>query len=716
MPRDSEIHQSHTQARDITDALVVRERNLSLVTLHNGDIPIRENYGYGLYYRDCRFLSGYIMQINGKAPTEILSSDEKGYASVTVLTNPALKDLNGRQVDKTTIGVTRDRYIAGLLSEAISVENYNSFEVAIELSLTFDSDFDDIFTVRGITRAARGEVKPPVYADGRLVLQYLGEDRHVRRTVVKFIPPPSGVEGGTCSFCLYLKPHQTGKIALTIGVEEAPAGGTQEPEDLPLEKRLKMVKASYVETMECCSNIQTNNQIFNKVFLRSLSDLRMLYMLNDGDVFYSAGVPWYDALFGRDSIIAALQVAPYNPGVARSTLLLLARYQGKKRFDWRDEEPGKILHELRVGEMANMDAIPHTPYYGSVDSTPLFLILLSEHIKWTGDMDLFHQLSDHVDAAIAWIDANTDRNGFLAYTERSTFGLYNQGWKDSIDAIFHADGSLAMHPIALAEVQGYVYMAKRRLASLFDRLGREDRAKQLRRDAAKLMWSFNEKFWMQDRQYYAQALDATGPCEVVSSNPGQALWARIVDPKRADCLVKRLFEPDMYTGWGIRTLSSGEKRYNPLGYHNGTVWPHDNSLIAMGLNKYGYKEELAQLFTGMYEAAGFYTIFRLPELFGGYHREEYDIPIKYPVANSPQAWASGTIPYMLTATLGLFPDALDQKLTLLKPSLPRWLQTVKINSLHVGNAAAKLEFQRVGESTLVNVVEKRGNLEVNVVY
>ncbi|OPY30034.1 MAG: Amylo-alpha-1,6-glucosidase [Methanocella sp. PtaU1.Bin125] len=712
----SHIHRSHTLAKDISDALVIRERNITLVTLRNGDIPIEENYGYGLYYHDTRFLSGYTLRINGKTPVSILSSDEKGYASVTVLTNPELSDLNGRPIDKATIGIRRDRFIAGLLSEAITIENFNDFPVAVEISLRFYSDFDDIFTIRGITGSTEGTVERATYNAGTLVIPYKGKDGHQRNTIISFEPAPSDVSDGTCRFYLSVGAKAVGRVALQARVEDIPPGTMYRPEPYTLERRLKMVKASYVETMECCSNVQTNNEIFNKVFLRSLSDLRMLYMMSAGDVFYSAGVPWYDALFGRDSIISSIQVIPYNPAISKSTLQLLARHQGKVYNDWRDEEPGKILHELRVGEKANLDEIPQNPYYGSVDSTPLFLIGLAEHIDWTGDMGLFHELEGNVDAALAWIDAFTDKDGFLRYSERSTFGLYNQGWKDSIDAISHADGSLARPPIALAEVQGYVYMAKRRMAMLYDRLGMEDRAKRLRKDAANLYWNFNEKFWMEDKRFFAQALDASGRCEVISSNPAQALWGEIVDRAKAEIVIGRLFEDDMDTGWGIRTLSSKEVRYNPLGYHNGSVWPHDNSMIAMGLGKYGHKKELLHLFTSMYEAAGFYPIYRLPELFGGFQREDYGIPIKYPVANSPQAWASGSVPYMLTASLGFRPDALGRKLTLMKPALPDWLLRVKINSVHVGNAAAKLEFQRMGESTLVNVMEKRGDLEVDVVY
>jgi glycogen debranching enzyme len=704
------------KAKDITGTLVIREKNLSLVALRNSDIPVENNYGYGLYYRDCRFLSGYLTRINGLPPTEILSSDEKNYSSTTVLTNPVLYDSNDKLIDNTTISIRKERFIAGELSETIDLENFNQFKVALDFSLGFQADFADIFTVRGATRGIDGKAMPPSYDQGTLTFTYQGKDGRRRETRISFDPAPSYVEGTACHYSITLEPHAYQRIAIIVSTHDLAPDEHIEPELLSMSKRLKGVQASYVETEECCINIWTNNGIFNKAFMKSLADLRMLYMIKKSDVFYSAGVPWFDALFGRDSLISSMQVLPYNPTISKSTLQLLATYQGTKTDDWRDEQPGKILHELRVGEKANLNDIPQSPYYGSVDATPLFLIVLAEHIDWTGDMGLFRQLQKNVEAALAWIDTASDKNGFLTYTRRSSRGLDNQGWKDSFDSISHSDGTLAKPPIALPEVQGYVYMAKKRMATLYDRLGNHDLAKRLRKDAANLFWNFNEKFWMEDQQFFAEALDARGQCDVISSNPGQALWGEIVEWRKAESVVKRLFEGDMYSGWGIHTLSTTEKRYNPLGYHNGTVWPHDNSFIAMGMKKYGYKDELTRLFTGMYDAAGYYMSYRLPELFGGYHRQRYSFPIKYPVACSPQAWASGTIPYMLTASLGMVPDALEEKLTLNQPQLPPWLETLKINSLHVGRGRVQLEFRRIGDSTLVNVVEKRGNLQVEVLY
>jgi len=712
------IHAAHTQVKDILGALVIRDGAYTLVTRQNGDIPIEENHGYGFYHRDCRFLSGYVLKCNGKTPIDILSSDEKGYACITMLTNQPYEDSKGQCVDKDTLSIRRDRIIPGVVDEKITITNYNPFDTTLELSLEFVSDFDDIFTVRGITSPTDGKLLPSVYEHGLLTLRYLGEDGHRRDACIAFDPPPSRVDGGLVTFDIAVKPREPQAIQIRIYARDSSTDPSGIPDPGQIQRRVRGIRASYADTMECCSNIQTDNSIFNKVFLRSLSDLRMLYMGLPVDIFYSAGVPWYDALFGRDSIISAIQVIPYNPEIARSTLRVLAAYQGKKADDWRDEQPGKVLHELRVGDNDHLNRIPDTPSYGSVDSTPLFLVLMAEYVDWTGDMRTFGDLIGSVDAAIEWIGRHGDPggSGFTSYICRSPKGLYNQCWKDSWDSMSRSDGSLAVAPIAAAEVQGYVYMAKRRIARLFERIGRHDDADRLKREAVNLRWNFNDKFWMGDKGYFAEALDEKGKCDVISSNPAQALWGEIVEREKAEAVVGRIFREDMFSGWGIRTLSADEKRYNPLGYHNGTVWPHDNSLIAMGLNKYGFKEELSVLFTSMYEAAAFYPIYRLPELFGGFHRGEYDVPIKYPVACSPQAWSAGTIPYMLSASLGFTPDALGRRLTLVKPKLPPWMQRVRIGKLIVGDASVELEFRRDGDSTLVNVVGKRGDLEVHVVY
>ncbi|MCD1294063.1 amylo-alpha-1,6-glucosidase [Methanocella sp. CWC-04] len=717
MPDRKKVHKWHESSKDILNALVIREENLTLVTLQNGNIPNGHHHGYGLYHKDCRFLNEFVLKINGREPKEILASDDKGYSSITMMTNSESVDCKGRSIDKDTISIRRIREIPEILIERIKIENFNEFEVSLKVTLEFDSDFYDIFTVRGITGEDKGKLVHPAFNGKDLLFSYVGKDEHIRSTRISFSTPPQDIKSGLCTFIVDLSPNESREISLKIKVDDIDKNAPRKEKKVSPEKTLKKIQFSYLNKLEYCSNIQTNNLIFNKIFLRSLLDLRMLHMSSGKYTYHAAGVPWYDALFGRDSIISAIQILPYEHIIARSTLMLLSKFQGRRMDNWTEEEPGKILHELRVGEKSNLNEIPQTPYYGSIDSTPLFLILLSEYIDWTGDIDLYHKLKDNVDAAISWIDRFAmSENGFATYKRRSKMGLDNQGWKDSLNAISHSDGSLARHPVALAEVQGYVYMVKRKFTILFSRIGREDEAARMKREADDMYRKFNELFWMKDKKYYAQAIDDKGVCDVISTNPAQCLWTGIIDKAHSDDLVSRIFEPDMFTGLGIRTLSSKEKRYNPMGYHTGTVWPHDNSIITAGLSKYGYRDEMTTLFSSMYDAAQFYPRYRLPELFGGFNYAEYGIPIKYPVACSPQAWSAGTIPHMLSSSLGFTPDAMDKRLTLNEPYLPPWLETARILNLTIGDSRVDLEFRRVGKSTLVNVIDKKGDVEVNVVY
>jgi glycogen debranching enzyme len=712
------IRKKHTRSTDIIGALVIREDDLTMVTLPNGNIPIKENYGYGVYYNDCRFLSGYVLRINGKHMTEILSSDQVNFESTTFLTNPDFIDKHGTFVNKETLSISRNVVIPGSVVETITVNNFNMFAVALDMTLELAADFSDIFTIRGITKKTKGLQKPYRYDGKTLLMSCRGKDRHTRNTTVAFSPSPGKFDKGKCTFPVELESRGSCEVVVSISVEDIPpAGKPHRPSDGGIAEMTKIINRSYLEEIDHTRNFNTSNSLFNRVLLRSMLDLRMMRMSKHGHTFYSAGVPWYDALFGRDSIISALQVLPYHSAIARETLKLHALYQGTKYDDWTDEAPGKILHELRVGEKANLHEIPETPYYGSVDATPLYLVLMAEYVDWTGDLDLFNELNGNVDAAIAWIDgSDLAGNGFVSYTTKSTSGLYNHGWKDSWDAVMHADGSLARHPIALSEVQGYVYTAKMRISALYEKVGRAEDARRLRLEAGELKKRFNEAFWMDDRGYFAMAIDARGKCEVISSNPARCLWSEIVDEKYARRVAERIFESDMFTGWGIRTLSSQEARYNPLGYHIGTVWPHDNAIIASGLCKYGLFDKFSRLFTVMYEAASVYNLFRLPELFGGFDRGKHNVPIKYPVACSPQAWSSGTIPFMLMSTLGIKPDAVNHRLTLVDPYLPPWLDLVSIKNLRIGNSLIDLEFERRASGTLVDVEKKRGDIKVMVEY
>jgi glycogen debranching enzyme len=713
-----DIYKRHTRSNNITNQLVIRDDELTFVTLQNGEIPVTENYGYGLYYHDCRHLSGFLIKLMDLPPTRILSSDERGFRSTLVATNAEITDCKGKLIEKETILGSMVTVIPGQVQHTHTIQNFNTFAVTMSLTYEFDADFADMFTIRGITPPTNGKVLPARYDGKSLHLSYEGEDGHIRNTIIAFDPAPTTVEGRKCTFELSFEPQGSQTVKIHISVEDIAPGQRPEKPVVNTERRMNKILRSYVAALECCNNIPTSNNIFNSIMVRSLADLNMMRISLDGYMYHSAGVPWYDTLFGRDSLISALQLLPFEATVAKSTLLVNAKFQGKKTDAWRDEEPGKILHELRLGELANLNLIPQTPYYGTVDATPLFLILLSEYVNWTGDMELLKRLESNVDVALKWIDvyADIDKRGFTSYAVKSESGIYNQGWKDSFDSVSHSDGTLAKKPVALAEVQGYVYMAKKGLAPLFRLLGREQDAARLEKEAESLKARFNRRFWMEEKKYFAQALDAEGLCDVISSNPAQCLWTGIIDPRYAKHLVDRIFRDDMFTEWGIRTLSSGERRYNPLGYHNGTVWPHDNSIIAMGLMKYGFVNEMSILFTGMYEASRAFENYRLPECFGGLPRSTYSVPVRYPVACSPQAWASGTIPFMFTACLGIAPDALNNRLIIKKPHLPSWLVDVQFNNVKIGDTLTDLDFKRIENETLINVSKKSGDIDVIIEY
>ena len=713
-----DIYKRQTLSNSIINSMVIRDDELTLVMKENGEIPIAENYGYGLYYHDCRYLSGFLIRLMDMPPTRVLSSDVRGFRSMIMVTNPELKDCTGTTIPKETLLGTLTTVIPGCVRHSHIIQNFNTFPVTLNLTFEFDADFADMFTVRGISPPTAGKVLPARFEGKNLYLSYDGEDKRRRNTIIAFDPLPTRVEGKKCTFELRIAPRSSQTVNIEITVEEIILSQELKSPVKNPDQRMNQITRSYITALECCENIHTSNNIFNSIMVRSMADLNMMRMSLNGDLFHSAGIPWYDTLFGRDSIISALQILPFDTELSKSTLLVNAKFQSNTSDDWRDKDPGKMLHELRLGELANLNQIPHTPYYGTVDATPLFLILLTEYVNWTGDLELFKQLKDNVNRALNWIDvyANMEGNGFAYYAMKSPLGIYNQCWKDSSDSISHSDGTLAKQPIAVAEVQGYVYMAKRQLAPLFRQLGQHSDAVRLEKEAVELKERFNREFWMKDRQFFAQALDAEGICDVISSNPAQCLWTGIIDQKYAKYVVDRIFRDDMFTEWGIRTLSSKEQRYNPLGYHNGTVWPHDNAFIAMGLRKYGFIKEMSLLFTGIYEVARAFEDYRLPECFSGLTRSEYGIPVKYPIACSPQAWASGTMPFMLTASLGLSPDALNNRLTINKPHLPSWLDNLQFNNVNVGNTLTDLNFRKVENETLVNVSKKNGDINVLIEY
>jgi glycogen debranching enzyme len=644
-----------------------------------------------------------------------------------------------------TIGIFRDRLIgAPGLEEHLRIVNHASLPLTIPVELRLGADGADIFEVRGYPRRARGRVLPAAVTDQRVTFRYDGLDGRQRLTHLAFTeparsvtPPPGsggdGIETGAVVCLRWVFELGAGEIhdlAWTTWTTDRPAPGPSRDRStargelaalFPDAPRVSADEgaAAYHAWERGTTTVSSDNELFNLVVKRSVADLRLL--VNDGPAdgqrYVAAGVPWFATLFGRDAIITAFQALAFRPQLAIETLEVLAAYQATAEDPGRDAEPGKILHELRTGEMAASGELPHTPYYGSVDATPLWLILLGATFDWTGDALLVDRLWPNALAALDWIDRYGDRDGdgFIEYQRRSDHGLVNQGWKDSSDAIRDRAGAGAEPPIALAEVQGYVYDAKLRLAALARARGDAALAARLEDAAGRLRERFEATFWVEDQRYYAMAIDRDKrPADAIASNAGQCLWTGIASPDRARDVIDRLLRPSMFSGWGIRTYAADQPGYNPIGYHTGTVWPHDTSLIAAGLKRYGYDDASNRLVSQILEAAQGFPDYRLPELFCGFDRTETPAPVPYPVACSPQAWAAGSSFLFLSTMLGLRAHADRGELELLHPHLPDWLAKVTLTDLRVGDASVDLLFHRWRGTTSAEVLRKVGDVAVTI--
>lgn len=711
--------------RSIADALVLKNDNLFFITQPDGDVPLSENHGYGLYYHDCRYLNGYELKIAQTSPTVLVYSASTGFSSIIELTNPEMIAEPGEHIGRDSVGIKCERIIDGdknALYDTLTIQNYGLEEVRFPISLTFQTDFEDIFSIRGLLQMQPGELSLPVWGEEYLVFEYVGADDLYRTLIIHFLPPPSSVEATTATYSLLLRPRESQRILIQFNVLETtykPKLNRQAAEEVQFEvihEAFQQISQGWLkDQMEMdCRGMLTKN-----ILKRSLIDLRTLRSSLDHAQYFAAGIPWFSTLFGRDSLISSLQMLAFNHQIAVETLRLLAKYQARETNSWQDSQPGKILHEIRVGELAHLQEIPHTPYYGTVDATPLFLILVSRASAWIGDLSLFTELKPNIEAALHWIDRFGDSNGdgYVDYHSVSEGGLVNQGWKDSGDAVINADGSLATPPIALSEVQGYVYRAKLGIAALFERAGEQSRADLLRQQAEDLRTRFNNDFWSDQLGIYVLALQTGGKqAQVVSSNAGQVLWTGIADREKAGKTVNRLMAEDMFNGWGIRTLSSQANRYNPIGYHLGTVWPFDNALITAGFRRYGYDEQALKLFLSLLEVAVQFKDYRLPELFAGFERSRYLVPVRYPVACHPQAWSAGSIPYLLTTLLGLAPDAFAQRLSIVRPLLPESIGPIELHNLVVGDAQVDLSFEPAGqEYAAVHVQKVVGKLDIEVI-
>jgi glycogen debranching enzyme len=689
---------------DLGRTLMTKRGSLMALCGVDGSIERRRSSEHGVYFHDTRFLDHAVLELNGRRPSPVHAVDEAGDRSLVELTIPRLTLDDGTVLEPGALRVRRERMLDGRVAEVIAVRSCASVPVVVRLEMEFGADFRTLFAVRGSPVGRRGLLHPPAWRRGRLELRYDGADGRRRTTTLDFGPAADEERPGAAVWLLRLRPDQEATVRVTAQLRDRGPGRLEAaPEAIAL-GRLREAAA------------ESDSPHLDQAFRRSLDDLALLLMREQRATFFAAGVPWFMALFGRDSLITALQTLAFDPGIAAGTLELLAAHQGTVADPWRDEEPGKILHELRVGEDAHLGEIPHTPYYGTVDATPLFVALLAEYVRWTGDLGLWRRLRPNVERALAWIRAaDHDGDGFVDYERRSTLGLANQGWKDSGDCLVNRDGSPAEPPIALVEVQGYAYRALRGAAWLFALDGMPARARELETWAADLRGRFDQAYWLPGRQFLALALGRGGrPVEAIASNAGHALWSGIVEPARQPAIASRLLGPGLFSGWGVRTLASGETGYDPSGYHVGAVWPHDTSMVLAGLARAGFRAGAARLLSGLLEAAAGLPGHRLPEVFGGQARDREPAPAPYPAACAPQAWAAGALPFALTETLGLAPDAMRGLLVVRRPVLPPGVGRLALHGVRVGEVALDLAFAGEGERVRVDVLSRTAPLAVRV--
>ncbi|WP_332814893.1 amylo-alpha-1,6-glucosidase [Ramlibacter sp.] len=695
---------------DVTPHVLKHDESFMLTDRY-GDIDGTGLGEQGLYHEDMRYLSEMRLTVEGVRPM-FLGSGVKDDNSVliTEFMNP---DLERHAVPQGTLHIFRAKLLwQACCHEHIRIVNHGEETARLRLALAFEADFADLFEVRGTPRRQRGQLLPPQVVNGEMVYAYDGLDGVGRRTRLCFEPRPDHLAEREAAFDLVVAPGATTHLYCDIACERADAPMQPRPHYDQAYRANESARRE--QRAECCA-VGTSNPQVNLWLRRSDSDVAMLSTELPTGRYPYAGVPWYSTTFGRDGIITARELLWIDPLPARGVLAFLAQSQALQVDPGRDAEPGKILHEARKCEMAATHEVPFARYYGSVDSTPLFAGLAGAYWQRTGELDFIRGIWPHVKAALDWIDANSDADGFVRYARRSSDGLVQQGWKDSHDSVFHADGRMAEPPIALCEVQGYVYEARLLAAELARALGEPALAQRLDRQAQALREAFQQRFWSDVLGLYAIAIDASGErCEVATSNAGHALWSGIAAPDHAARMAERLLQPDFFSGWGIRTVAQGQARYNPMSYHNGSIWPHDNALIAAGLARYGHTLAAMRIFSGLFEATLHFAQHRLPELFCGFPRRDSEGPTLYPVACSPQAWAAAGVYLLLQSCLGLEVNAQQREISLQAPRLPDFIDSMEVRRLGVAGHCADLRLQRYGVHVGIDVPNKQGDIAVRV--
>jgi glycogen debranching enzyme len=704
---------------EVENSLVGR----SLLNLKDGDsFAVLNSHGdiagtdtvEGLFHRDTRFLSHLELRFQGRRLLLLNSSNHDDKAALSVdLTNPEI-DHDVEVLPRETIFFERTKFLyKGVCYERLSVRNFTTVNRRLTIDYTFGADFRDLFEVRGMKREKRGHETCQVVAPNQVEFRYLGLDDIERRTLIAITPVPRYLEASRATLELVLAPGEKTSVFLTVACEEG--------EPTPVLDFFRAYRdsrrARRIQTRNIAT-VQSSSDLFNEVACRATSDVYTLITTTKLGPYPYAGIPWFSTIFGRDGIFTAIFMLWMDPSIARGVLRTLAAMQAREIDPNSDAQPGKILHEMRHGEMANLGEVPFRRYYGSVDSTPLFIMLAGMYLDATGDLKTIAEIWPNIVAALRWIDDHGDRDGdgFVEYQAESNGSLKNQGWKDSHDSVFHADGRDAEGPIALCEVQAYVFAARRSAARMAERLGHHDLATDLIGAADELRLRFEADFWDEEMGTYVLALDGKKqPCRVRASNAGHALFTGIASPERAKRVAATLLSKEGYSGWGIRTIALGEARFNPMSYHNGSIWPHDTAAIAIGFARYDLKNEAARVLEGLFDAAKEQEMRRLPELFCGFIRRPGRGPTPYPVACSPQAWAASAIFGVLGACLGLQQAHAENEFRFRDPIMPAFLDEIVLRNVQLGSSQADFRMHRYGNDVATNVLFRKGNAKILIV-
>ncbi|MBI3848046.1 MAG: amylo-alpha-1,6-glucosidase [Planctomycetes bacterium] len=700
---------------------IIKEEDLLLITDESGDIRPELRHWTGLYMADTRFLSRCDLRIEHRRPVLLASSPETEFESTFLLTNNQILRNGYDEIPARTLGVRRRYLIEASVLHEVELTNFHVSALDVLVEIGFDADFVDLFEIRGLTRRKRGHRQADESRRDQLVFSYVGLDGIKRETRIRFRGEPQSIARGTASYLLSLESGE--RVALQCEIEAIVERPPEAAVDPRRRDRKETTRRSYVSWARGCTEITTDSEFMNRLLDRSARDLRNLITDQAEGIFPMAGLPRFNVPFGRDGIITALQTLALNPDIARGVLRFLANRQGSKVDPWNAEEPGKILHEVRAGEMARLGEIPFQLYYGSIDSTPLFVVLLACTTFWTGDIALFRELEPNLARALEWMEKYGDRDGdgLFEYAgpdsrpgEQYRKGLRNQGWKDSPTAVLCDDGTPADPPVALVEVQAYAYLAYERASCVYRALGELERANDLERHAAQLRDRFHRAYYDPQTRFYALALTgAKRRVTAIASNPAHALWAGIVPVADARFVAERLLQPDLFSGWGIRTLAVGQPGYNPMSYHNGSVWPFDNSIAAAGLKRYGFDEAAHRVIEGVVDASIHFEAQRLPEVYCGFSRDESQLLSAMPGSCSPQAWSAGAAFLFVATLLGIEPDGLRRRVRF-RPTLPPRLGELRCSNLRVAGGVLDVVCERKGGRVVLEATRNPDSLEIEV--